>query len=146
MFEEKTKRGKFQNTQQERNNAVELKIAKLEEMCKDNKNQIHRSTVFAENLAGSSKSLEEELLTKTNYIDFKHLKSRYEVFSQIDSIHQLETVFLPKIKTFTAMMAELQKSHQQCKDVVQNLDGKLSLKLSKSELTSIRYELQNNYI
>ena len=62
-------------------------MSKMEEMMKELKNQIHRSTVYAENLSGKNKSFEEELRTKTNYMDFKNLKNRYETFSSVENIH-----------------------------------------------------------
>ena len=93
----KTKIDQFIMSQKERNFEFDNRINKVEESCKDNLHHIKKMTYGTDQLADNCKNFEEILLSKTSYIDFKNLKNRFEIFSEVESIHALETIFLPKI-------------------------------------------------
>jgi hypothetical protein len=54
---------------------------------------------------------------------------------------KLETVIIPKFNGFLGEIEKLYRSHVETKNVVQNLDGKMAMKLSKAELTAIQYDI-----
>ena len=76
----------------------------------------------------------------------KGLSDRFEVFSEIENIHKLETSYLPKIRDFTGLVDQLEESHASMKECIRKFDEDLSLKASKIQLHLQKEELVRDFI
>jgi hypothetical protein len=84
--------------------------------------------------------------SKTNQVDFVDIRDRFNKFSEMENVKILQEVLLPKIRKYGIEMSELEKSVLECREAVLNIDGKMSLKLNKSEITAIKYEMTQTYL
>ena len=55
---------------------------------------------------------------KEEKITVMELKERFDVFSQIETIEVLREKFLPKIVSFTELVASLEASHEQMREII----------------------------
>ena len=77
---------------------------------------------------------------------FEELAKRFDVFSGIESVEKLETYFLPTLKAFTNGIKDLEKSNEEVRQVVQQFDYNLSLKVNKSAFEAIRHDLGKGFL
>lgn len=87
------------------------------------------------------KDFREMLDYKTNNIEFIDIRDRFNLFADMENVKVLQQTLLPKLQRYSNEMADLVSSNQECREAVTSIDGKMVLKLNKSEITAIRYEM-----
>ena len=80
------------------------------------------------------KRLQAEVLTKVSLSDFQELHARFDVFSDMETIKQLNETFLPKIKKLHAEIGSMDAKAEDLQQCILQFDNNLSLKANKSAM------------
>jgi hypothetical protein len=131
----------FQELESEHNYAHNLRAEKLNDNCKDHEKSIEKLFSAQQKLADGMKDFREMLDYKTNNIEFIDIRDRFNLFADMENVKVLQQTLLPKLQRYSNEMADLVSSNQECREAVTSIDGKMVLKLNKSEITAIRYEM-----
>jgi hypothetical protein len=73
--------------------------------------------------------------------NFQNLKSRFDIFSSIETIREIREVFLPKIEGFLGHIDRMEESHKMMTSCILKFDEDLSLKYDKSSFLIFKKEL-----
>ena len=83
---------------------------------------------------------------KESKMNFNHLLDRFNIFSDVDTIQKLETYYLPKMKNFSLEIIGLLENNLEIKQVVQDFDAALCLKVNNSAFTHLQNALSAEFI
>ena len=70
--------------------------------------------------------------------NFKGLLTRFNVFSQIENIDMITTVFMPKIIDFTRKIDEFIDSHESMKECIRKFDETMSIKANRTKVELLK--------
>ena len=83
---------------------------------------------------------------KANKANFEELLERFDNFSEVETISKLQTHYLPKIDRFTKHIDKFQESNIEMRECIKKLDSDISLKWSKSAMTTLVDEIEKTYM
>ena len=92
------------------------------------------------------KQLKEDMVTKAGDQEFQVLLRRFNKFSDVENIWNFQNVYLPRMKKFFDSVEALHESNAQMRECIIDFDQKLSLKLNKSQLITLKQEVGGNYL
>lgn len=77
--------------------------------------------------------------------DFKELKTRFNLFSEIETISQIQEIYLPKVKDLSLKMDSLFAENENIREAMVEIDRDISQKATWSSLTILREEIERKY-
>ena len=90
--------------------------------------------------------MKSDLVRKGDDHELQELKDRFNVFSDVENISNFKNIYLPRMKKFFDSVDALHASNADMREIIVNFDKKLSLKLNKSQLITLKDDLNQAYI
>ena len=92
------------------------------------------------------KTIKSDVLTKGSAAELLDLTTRFNVFQDVENISNFKNIYLPRMKQFFDSVDALHESNQDMRECIINFDKKLSLKLNKSVLITLKQDMSSLFI
>ena len=91
-------------------------------------------------------TIKADILKKGSDAELQDLRKRFHVFQDVENMYNFEHIYLPRMKKFFDSVDALHQSNADMREIIVNFDKRLSMKLNKSQLLTLKQDLNNSYI
>ena len=92
------------------------------------------------------KSSDTILKTKSDKVALEDLESRVNMFSDLEHLHFLKDILLPRVQSFSNKLDEYHKMNTEVKSIVRKFDETISEKANKTSFNLLKLEFEECYI
>lgn len=90
--------------------------------------------------------MDMEITKLATKVEVAELRARIDIFSDLEHMHYLQNVLLPKVQGFSDKLNEFLASNEEIKEVVRIFDKSISTKANKADVELFKKECESMYV